>query len=544
MALAIAACDADPGCGGITSQGGGAAPWETRAGPSVNGSPNGEVSYAITNLAQCHPPPPVVPDAVWRERGAAAYAGVARTDPQAVWSFQGWAIIYWTSDEQASAFRGFVDAVPPGKFVVIDMSEDGCSGWYQPMGAAPAGTASFPYTCKGEWSKFNDASFFGAPFIWTALHDFGGTDGLKGALSRAAELPFAGLPAAGGANTSAFGSGFTPEGIDQNPVFYELLLSNAFRAAPEANVTAWAIDRAHRRYGLAQPSADVTRAWALLAASSYAGFGTGVWDESGVSHIPAGASQFEADRRTPSDSLCMTWGAWGALLNASAAAAAAAPLAEPLRYDLVNTGREVLAQLAAPVSLNFSDATRAAAPLDAARLGATGEFYLDLLADVDELVAADAAFLLGPWLAASRSLAAGGAEDCVMHGAGALPCADFYEWNARAQLTTWKPCLEPACAIMFDKYTPTDYASKHWSGLISGYYRARAEQLLLQALEDAAAGRALDGAAVAARNAALAFGFQRDFGNAFPLEPVGDAVEVSARMRAKYAAWFAPTCGE
>ncbi len=33
----------------------------------------------------------------------------------------------------------------------------------------------------GEWQKWNDASFFGAPFIWTTLHDFGGTDGMKGA---------------------------------------------------------------------------------------------------------------------------------------------------------------------------------------------------------------------------------------------------------------------------------------------------------------------------------------------------------------------------
>ena len=543
LSQAISDCDADLGCGGVTSQGAGAAPWETRAGPAALDSPNGEVSYAITNLDECHPPAPVVPDAVWKARGAAAYAGVARTDPEAVWSFQGWAIIYWTREDQASAFRGFVDAVPPGKFVVVDMSEDGCGGWYTPPPHRRA-AAPFPYTCKGEWSKFGDASFFGAPFLWTALHDFGGTDGLKGALGRAAELPFAGLASAGGANTSVFGSGFTPEGIDQNPVFYELLLSNAFRAAPEANVTDWAISRAHRRYNLSHPSADVTEAWSLLAGANYAGFGTGVWDATGVPHIPATATQFEGNRRTPAPALCATWGAWGALL--SAASAAAVPpgvLSEPLCYDLVNTGREVLAQVAAPVSMNFSDAVGANL-LDGAMLSVTGQAYLDLLADVDELAATDEAFLLGPWLAAARGLAAAGDdEDCAISSpADPLPCADFYEWNARAQLTTWKPCLEEACLVSKDRYTPTDYAAKHWSGLISGYYRPRVEQMLLQALEDAAGGRPLDRGAVDVRWSKLAFDFQRDFGNMGPLAPVGDAIEVSARMRAKYGAWFAG-CG-
>ena len=46
----------------------------------------------------------------------------------------------------------------------------------------------------GEWRKWD--SFWGAPFIWTALHDFGGTDALKGNMTYAASWPgaFHGLP--------------------------------------------------------------------------------------------------------------------------------------------------------------------------------------------------------------------------------------------------------------------------------------------------------------------------------------------------------------
>jgi len=318
-------------------------------------------------------------------------------------------------------------------------------------------------------------------------------------------------------------------------------LANAFRAEPLANVTEWAIARAHARYGLSTPNDDVTRAWALLSSNAYNSFGTGVWDSTGIAHMPAGSSQFEGDRRTPSAALCSTWTAWGALLNFSAGVAGA--LSEPLRYDLVNLGREVYSQLSSPMSQNFSDAV-SAKTLSADLVGATGEAYLEVLADVDELVATDQAFLLGPWLAAARGLAAEGDDDCFLHDSTQpIACADFFEWNARAQLSTWKPCLEPACHIMFDQYTPTDYASKHWSGLISSYYRARAEQVLLQALEDAGAGAALNQTAVNVRKAQLAFDFQRDFGNPFPLQPVGDAVEISTEKRAKAAPFFA-SCGD
>ena len=188
LAAAQAACVADITCGGVTNS---QASWQCRLSSTPKASPAGESSYYITNAALCRPS--VQPDPAWVARGAAAYAGVARTDPDAIWSFQGWAIIDWGNAHQAASFGGFVAAVPKGKFVVIDMSVDG----------------------TGEWQKWNDASFFGAPFIWTTLHDFGGTDGLKGDLSRINRIPFDGLPPT--FNSTVWGTGYTPEGIDQNP---------------------------------------------------------------------------------------------------------------------------------------------------------------------------------------------------------------------------------------------------------------------------------------------------------------------------------------
>jgi hypothetical protein len=53
---ARAACAAEPTCGGVTSGGGGAAPWTLRSGSTPSESGTGEVSYLITNAGTCRPP--------------------------------------------------------------------------------------------------------------------------------------------------------------------------------------------------------------------------------------------------------------------------------------------------------------------------------------------------------------------------------------------------------------------------------------------------------------------------------------------------------
>lgn len=495
LAAAQAACAADYSCGGLTLSEGGLP--QLRSGSQPLPSPSNETSYYITNVNECHLQNPY-PD--WVERGTAAYMGLNRTDPEAIWSFQGWAIIDWQSQEQALSFRGFVDAVPQGKFVVIDMSEDG----------------------SGEWQKWDYASFFGAPFIWTTLHDFGGTDAMKGDLSHINQIPFAGM--APNFNSTVWGTGFTPEGIDQNPVYYEFIIGQNFRTAPVSDIVAHTVERAHRRYGLttfAQPIAD---AWALLVNSTYAQ-DLSVQDGTGIPHLPGSSSQFESDRVTPTPRLCLTFNAWKKLL--SAASLLPTTDLETYRYDLVNLGREVLAQLSTPMSMNFSDAMKAYT-LNAAQLQQTGNLYIQLLADVDTLVATDSAFLLGPWIESARYWGQN-FTDC-----GNMSCADFMEWNARCQLTTWNPTPAGATQIPGG---PIDYASKHWSGLIDDYYKVRAQLLLNLALKDAAAGKPFDQTDADEGLAHHAYSWQTAT-NPYPTEVVGDYLEVSQAMLSKYASYF------
>ncbi|CAK0830816.1 unnamed protein product, partial [Prorocentrum cordatum] len=278
---------------------GGTAPW--LSGPREHAAPAGSEDEV-----------PVDPS--WFERGAAAFRGLNSTDPAAVWSFQGFAFEYWKDPRQASYLKGFVSAVPAGRFSIVDMDYG-----------------------SGEWQKFSDwwngtAPFFGAQFIWTALHNFGGTDGLKGDLRKVNAMPFAALEAGG----NVWGTGFTGEGIDQNPAFYDFLLEQHWRSGPVPDVPGALAARALRRYastgGDGAGLAAAAEAWVLLGASMYAD-DVSVQDLTGVAHLPprSGAQDFGADRRTPSREMCLTFQAWSKLVGAAPALDAAR---EPFRCSI------------------------------------------------------------------------------------------------------------------------------------------------------------------------------------------------------------------
>ena len=284
------------------------------------------------------------------------------------------------------------------------------------------------------------------------------------------------------------------------------------------------------------PLPTVAKAWSLLVESAYAQ-DLSVQDGTGIPHLGGEEGwSFEKDGHTPTAPMCQIYNAWDNLIKASDTIKAS----EPFRYDLVNTGREVLAQLAGPAGKNFTQAIGAAAgKMSADLISKTGAMYVQVLNDVDALVATDTAFQLGPWIAMAKSFATeNGVEDCTPYDQAGYPevttCAHFYEWNARTQLTTWNP-TPLGKAIPGG---PIDYASKHWSGLIRDYYGARVTLVMKQALSDAAAGKALDQKAITAIKGAHAHAWTTAT-NPYPTEVVGDFVAVSKATQAKYSAFFA-----
>lgn len=366
-----------------------------------------------------------------------------------------------------------------------------------------------------------------------------------------------------GANSSIVGIGATPEGIDQNPIYYEFLYEQAFRQQPVVNLTSHIIHMNYKRYDLMEKGddvkLDVSHAWGYLMETSYAQ-DFSVQDGTGVAHLSPreGGSLFESDRRTPKPILCGMSKAWIRLVEAAQKIQSRNITAtSPFLFDLVNVGREVLAQLTTPMALNFSDARIGV--MDRQELTRTGMMYIDLLLDLDRLVGTIDAFQLVPWLKSAKRLAesddAGVQFDCLSpilsnssgHADG--DCRRFYEWNARCQITTWNPTASNAGQIPGG---PIDYAAKHWSGLIGEYYAERARILLLQALRDQDHGSTLNDTAVQRRFAQHAYEWSTNTTSSTTAKE-GDppsrsrrdclrsALAVSKEMVVKYSEWF-ETC--
>ena len=69
------------------------------------------------------------------------------------------------------------------------------------------------------WSKTD--SYYGKPFLWCMVHNYGGVRAIYGNLSTIATEP---IDARDTPGSTMVGVGMTPEAIETNPVMYELMV--------------------------------------------------------------------------------------------------------------------------------------------------------------------------------------------------------------------------------------------------------------------------------------------------------------------------------
>lgn len=134
--------------------------------------------------------------------------------------------------------------------------------------------------------------------------------------------------------------------------------------------------------------------------------------------------------------------AWEFLLNTTATNSTLfdMDLVDVTRQALQNKGEDLYTVIMQAYSHNEMEA-----------VAEMGKEFLDLLRDMDRILATHPRFLLGPWLEAAKALASDDEDE-----------RDLLEQNARAQITTWGPTGEI-----------TDYATKQWSGLFNDFFVKR-----------------------------------------------------------------------
>ncbi|KAJ9597696.1 hypothetical protein L9F63_011450, partial [Diploptera punctata] len=342
----------------------------------------------------------------------AIYSAMTDVDPDAIWLKQNWVfvhdIFFWTTDK----VEAFLTAVPTGKMIILDLQSE----------------------LSPQYKRLH--SYYGQPFIWCMLHNFGGTLGLYGAVNNVNQVQLALFDGRGLENGTMIGTGLTPEGINQNYVMYDFMNEMAWRTEP-ANLTEWFTSYAIRRYGGENEHAD--NAWQLLKSGVYSY--TGMRRVRGkyiICHRPSTRLRSWVWYNTTELAI-----AWDELLNASQQF----QNVETYRHDLVDVTRQALQLLGADLYNAFILAYRKNNVTDFQN---NAHLFLDLLGDLDMLLGSSKDFLLGKWLESAKTFGTTSAEKLL------------YEYNARNQITLWGP-----------EGQIVDYANKQWAGVVSDYFLPR-----------------------------------------------------------------------
>ncbi|MDE3172308.1 MAG: alpha-N-acetylglucosaminidase C-terminal domain-containing protein, partial [Gemmatimonadota bacterium] len=347
-------------------------------------------------------------------------------------------------------------------------------------------------------------AFYGKPWVFDVLYNFGGKVSVGGDLPRMAANLDTALRSRDHGRME--GLGMTMEGFGANPIVEDFVMDQVWRdSVPD--VTSWTRAYVARRYGKADASAWA--AWRIL-------LGTAFNSAAQTGNFLAERPQFYMKGRAyrtgpvpPYDRRLLV-----RALDSLLAAAPALRGSDAYRYDVVNLTRQVLGELGLPLVNRVEAAYRA--KNRTALLAAEGRVEA-LLRDLDTLVGTRREFLLGRWIADATRWGATGAE------------RRLYEWNARNLVTLWgTKCTEG------ENDDLNLYAFKEWEGMFTSYFLPRWEMFFHDLNGSLDAGTPFDRAPFAAASCAWEQRWSRQTA-AFRTAPEGDPVATAERLRRKWA---------
>ena len=331
---------------------------------------------------------------------ALTYDSVASIDPDAHWLQMGWMFYndrrHWTPER----VKAYLQAIPQGKVTILDYYTENIPVWEQ------------------------TESFYGQPFIFCYLGNFGGNTRLSGPFRKESERITRGLGA------GASGIGCTLEGFGINRWFFEYVMDRAWESPRTDNDWLLSLDR--RRGAPEGFSKEMADSIYLRGSFSEGPLICGRPCQEGYHH-------WTVIHPTPYDNATLVR-KWKWLLDNPAPGHSWAA-------DAVTLGTQALGNHFATLRDGFTAAVRGKDRDQAAWLASEMQ---DLLADADTLAACLPEFRLDTWLDAAESWGADPEEKA------------FYRHNAWHLVTTWG-----------DSPILNDYASRLWSGLIGQYYAPR-----------------------------------------------------------------------
>ncbi len=367
----------------------------------------------------------VVPSGVTPKTSIAAmWQALQDYDPQAIWVAQHW---------QENPSTALTTSIPKGRLLILDLHGDS----------------------NGETSlggNSTDANGDKHAWVWGMTSNFGGNVGLFGRLKRVMDSFYGACDLQ--AQNNLQGIGALPEGIENNPMLYDMLFLLPWTADAQYTQDTWLKDYVTIRYGVTADS-DAETYEKLL--SVWTRLAKGVYNCSSTQQQGTTESVF-MQRPATTPKTVSTWAYSSWYWNIEDLRTAAYEMLsvadrmqdnENYRYDLVDIMRQALADYGKQTLDNLSLATT-----DVERKKIQQKF-LDLILAQDTLLGTRKEFRLGTWTELARQLGTTEEEKSL------------YEKNARMLITTWGDKAQ--C----DNGGLHDYANREWNGLLSSYYYPR-----------------------------------------------------------------------
>lgn len=334
------------------------------------------------------------------------YRTLTAVDSKAEWMQMSWMFYHDRKDWTLPRVKALLSGVPTGKMSLLD------------------------YHCENVEIWQNTDKFYGQPYIWCYLGNFGGNTTITGNVKESGARLDNAL-ANGGKNMLGIGS--TLEGLDVVQFPYEYIFAKAW--SNSQNDETWINHLADRHYG--ESNENVRKAWDILFNDVY----VQVPRTLGIlpNYRPALINNDKRIGINYDNNKLIE--AWSLLLDIDKAST------NEIQIDLITVGRQVLGNYFTKVKNRFDSAYY---KQDANAMRYNAEILHSLLSDIDALNSFNYRCTIEPWIQEARNYAT------------TPEIADYYEKNARNLITTWGGKLN-------------DYASRTWAGLINDYYAKRWE---------------------------------------------------------------------
>ena len=358
-----------------------------------------------------------------RAAGEAIMHAMKAANPKAVWVAQAWG---------ACPYPDMIRHLQNGDMLVLDLYSENRPQWGDP---------------ESTW--YRREGFNGHDWAFCMLLNFGGNVGLYGKLQHVVDEYYK-------ARQSEFAStlkgvGLTMEGIENNPVMYELTMELPWRSA-KFSWQEWLDGYLEARYGNTG-NAKIHEAWRLLARSVYG---------APAKLVEQGCHESVLCARPSLDVWQVSsWSEMEEFYNPDDVINAARLMVEASReveanadfcYDLVDITRQAIAEQA---RLVYNEVVAAYRARDRKMFAHASQRFLDILLQQDRLLSSMPDFMVGRWIRQARQLGTTAAE------------SDHYEWNARVQITTWGNRRAAEDGGL------REYAHKEWNGVLRDFYYPR-----------------------------------------------------------------------